>query len=429
MQTVLTLWRRHLKKCPHGKKGRRWTKCQCPVWVSGLFKGFPIKQSLKTTSWTRAQQILTLWELGQFGKAETAEVTVEIAIARFLEDAAAREIRPSSVKKQRQVLNRLAAWSQEQGLVLLRQINVQAMRDFRSTWQLAAVTSNKMLERLRSFFRFCVDNEWLEKNPAAPLKRAKENQEPTLPFTKEEILRILQALEEHRQGKTGLPRDNAERLRALVLVMRWTGLRISDAVMLHKGQVDDGGIIVRQAKTRVPVRIPVPPEVTAALALISESRGGRPQDDVFYYFAPGPGDHQTRAGNWRRRLRWLFEKANIPNGHAHRFRDTLAVELLLAGVPIERVSMLLGHESVKTTQKHYSPWVAARQAQLEDDVRRLWDPNSNKPPQERGETSESVSHRKKEAEGMVSRAGLGETIVTNNQQLTEKSKRPRRWRR
>ena len=52
---------------------------------------------------------------------------------------------------------------------------------------------------------------------------------------------------------------------------------------------------------------------------------------------------------------------------------TFAVELLLAGVPLERVSVLLGHQSVKVTEKHYTPWVRARQEQLEQDVRRTWD--------------------------------------------------------
>jgi integrase len=68
----------------------------------------------------------------------------------------------------------------------------------------------------------------------------------------------------------------------------------------------------------------------------------------------------------------LFKLANISNGHAHRFRDTFAVELLLAGIPAERVSILLGHDSVRTTEKHYAPWVRSRQDQLEANLVKAW---------------------------------------------------------
>jgi len=40
---------------------------------------------------------------------------------------------------------------------------------------------------------------------------------------------------------------------------------------------------------------------------------------------------------------------------------------------MDRVSALLGHGSIKVTEKHYSPWVRARQEQLEADVRRTWE--------------------------------------------------------
>jgi len=63
--------------------------------------------------------------------------------------------------------------------------------------------------------------------------------------------------------------------------------------------------------------------------------------------------------------------ADIPDGHPPRFRDTFSVELLLAGVPIERVSILLGHQGARITEKHYAPWVRARQERLEADVRRI----------------------------------------------------------
>ena len=81
---------------------------------------------------------------------------------------------------------------------------------------------------------------------------------------------------------------------------------------------------------------------------------------------------QTATGDWQAKLKRLFEKAKLPDGHAHRFRDTFAVELLLAGVPLERVSILLGHTSIRITERHYTPWVRARQEQAEADVRRAW---------------------------------------------------------
>ncbi|HKW35869.1 MAG TPA: tyrosine-type recombinase/integrase [Candidatus Acidoferrum sp.] len=80
--------------------------------------------------------------------------------------------------------------------------------------------------------------------------------------------------------------------------------------------------------------------------------------------------------SWQARLKKLFDLAGVPKGPSnavsHRFRDTFAVELLLAGVPIERVSILLGHQSVRITEKHYNPWVRSRQEQLEADVARTW---------------------------------------------------------
>jgi hypothetical protein len=41
-------------------------------------------------------------------------------------------------------------------------------------------------------------------------------------------------------------------------------------------------------------------------------------------------------------------------------------------VPLERVAVMLGHSSVRITEKHYSPWVRERQEQAEADVRRVW---------------------------------------------------------
>jgi integrase/recombinase XerD len=66
-----------------------------------------------------------------------------------------------------------------------------------------------------------------------------------------------------------------------------------------------------------------------------------------------------------------FLKAKIRGGHSHRLRDTFAVGLLQGGVSIENVARLLGHGSIRITEKHHSPWVKARQETLEREVYRV----------------------------------------------------------
>jgi integrase len=100
------------------------------------------------------------------------------------------------------------------------------------------------------------------------------------------------------------------------------------------------------------------------------------QSNKQYFFWSGESAKDGAARDYMRYLNRLFRIANVPNGHAHRFRDTFAVELLLSGVPLERVSVLLGHTSTKVTEKHYAPWVKARQEQLELDVMRSWSRDS-----------------------------------------------------
>jgi site-specific recombinase XerD len=53
-------------------------------------------------------------------------------------------------------------------------------------------------------------------------------------------------------------------------------------------------------------------------------------------------------------------------------RHTFAVELLLAGVGIERVSKLLGHQTVRTTEDYYSAWIKERQEKLVVEVKDAW---------------------------------------------------------
>jgi integrase/recombinase XerD len=79
---------------------------------------------------------------------------------------------------------------------------------------------------------------------------------------------------------------------------------------------------------------------------------------------------QGAVSVWRKRLARVFTDAKVKDGHSHRFRDTFAVALLSQRVSLESVSQLLGHQSIKITQRHYSPWVKARQDALDKELER-----------------------------------------------------------
>jgi integrase/recombinase XerD len=98
-----------------------------------------------------------------------------------------------------------------------------------------------------------------------------------------------------------------------------------------------------------------------------------PNSNPKYFFWTGSGLIKSAVADWQRTLRRLFKLADLGKRcHPHMMRDTFAVQLLLNDVPLDQVATLLGHSSVKVTEKHYSPFVKARQQQLEASVRKAW---------------------------------------------------------
>ena len=206
-------------------------------------------------------------------------------------------------------------------------------RAFRNSWPDRNLSALKKLERLRAFFRFCVDGTWMSENPAKKVGNPKITQSPTLPFSRVQVAAILGACSDYPD------RSNAPRVRAMVLLLRYSGLRIRDAVTLGRERIRDGKLFLFTAKTGTPVWIPLPQFVLDALDPIV----GRGQ----YFFWTGESKPKSAVGDWQRSLRRLFKLAGVPDGHAHRFRDRFAVELLLAAVPLERVSVLTGSPKYK----------------------------------------------------------------------------------
>ena len=283
----------------------------------------------------------------------------------FIADAEARKLSESTIYKYSLLFRQLQDFGDDRGIRHLDEFDIRLTRKFRATWKDSAISALKKLERLRAFFRFAHEAGCISENPALRLTKPEWSPRPTMPFEREEMIQILRGCDQYTDGYGRTGQANARRLRALVLLLRYSGLRIGDGVTLPKDRLRSGKIFLYTQKTGVPVYLPLPRFVLEALDTC-------PGTSADYFFWTGESKKKSAVGDWQRALRKLFKLAGVHGGHPHRFRDTFAVELLLKGVPMERVSILLGHSSVKVTEKHYSPWVRARQEQLEADVRRTW---------------------------------------------------------
>lgn len=363
---MLTTYRRHQKNCEHRDEGRSYRRCRCMIWVDGTVGGAEIRKFLHTRDWQKAQDIVRQWEADGQRVEEVQPITVKEACDKFIADAEARGLREPTVYKYRLLFSRLQTFAESQGIKCLCECDLDCLRRFRGTWLNRNIAARKKLEALRAFFRFCWDSDWIPSNPVIKLNPPKITDPPTMPFSREEVTQILAACGQYRGGRGQWGPANAQRLRALVQLLRFSGLRIRDAVTLRKDRIVDGKLLLYTAKTGTPVYIPLPDFVVQELEM---SRGTNPQ----YYFWSGEGKPKSCVGDWQRSLKKLFRLAGVPDGHAHRFRHTFATNLLLAGVPLDRVATLLGHTNSKITEKHYAPWILARQEQLEADVRKVWD--------------------------------------------------------
>ena len=363
---MLTIYRRHKKNCSHRTKGRRHRHCQCPIWVDGFLGGKELRESLKLRDWQQAQEVIREWEAEDRRPPAQERKPLADAWTDFLADIQARKLHDSTARKYKLLKKQMEDFAQRRGLRFLDGFDLPAVSGFRAEWTQGPRTSLKKLERLRAFFRFVQKRKWVAENPASELKAPKITLRPTLPLTREEVMRTLAAVDKYKEATSSNGMENASRLRGLVLLLRYSGMRISDAVQLTTDRISDRRLFLYMQKTGEPVNVVLPDFVLKALE-------ATPRVTDKHFFWSGMGKLDSIVRSWQARLRRLFELAEISNGHPHRLRDTFAVELLLAGVPIERVSVLLGHQSVRITERHYNPWNKARQEQLEADLTRAWE--------------------------------------------------------
>lgn len=197
---------------------------------------------------------------------------------------------------------------------------------------------NGSLDNMRrifsSFFEWLLQEDYISRNPVKKIKRIKVDKVIRKPFTDEEI---------------ELLRDACNNIRDLTIIdlLNSSGIRVSELCGLNRddinlvkregvvfGKGSKERIIYFDAKTKIHLRDYLSRRIDDSPALFVSNRY--------------PYKRLQKSGV-EIVLKDIGVRGGVQGVHPHRFRRTLATNLINRGVPIEQVQQILGHSKIDTT--------------------------------------------------------------------------------
>lgn len=276
--------------------------------------------------------------------------TVSFAIDRWLNERELH-VRPQTLLNYRRCLNHAKA---ALGDVRVRDVTVSdARRFYAGLVKDMPVQAGRAVRFMSSVFADEIDRGTVAKNPFKAVRLKKRETPAKRALTPEELDKIDKA-------------PLSPYCRALVSLLRYTGMRRGEAVALTVDDIDfEHNTIninktvttigtINPPKTKAGVRtVPMPPPLAEDLrAFIYTQHSG--EGYLFTTVHKTPISSGTFEARWRVIEQQIFGDDVPDDFTAHIFRHTFAHDLVAHGVPLTTAMLILGHDSIKTTMGVYA---------------------------------------------------------------------------
>lgn len=272
----------------------------------------------------------------------------EGAIERFLDALwLERNLTHNTLSAYRQDLRALALFLQKREVELekagrgdlLAYLGEQLLRGA------AARSTARSLSSMRRFYRYLLREQLIDADPSLLLEAPKLGRGLPKSLSEAEVERLLRAPDpETPLGMRDL---------AMLELLYATGLRVSELVTLKWSQANlDTGVLLIFGKGRKERLVPLGEMAAAAVRRYLEFARplllkGRVCDELF---VTRSASGMTRQRFWQR-IQDYARKAQIPTEISpHTLRHAFATHLLNHGADLRTVQLLLGHQSLSTTQ-------------------------------------------------------------------------------
>lgn len=190
-----------------------------------------------------------------------------------------------------------------------------------------------------SFFGWLYNEGLIARNPCANVGTVKQEKKVRKGFTTIEIEKMLQQCSTLRE-------------KAIVLFFLNTGCRVSEVCGLCVSDIDTEKrdcLIYGKGKKE---RMVYFDEKTAWVLerYLKRRRIYKPTDPLFV----DERENRMTPDQMRKELHDLEARCGVTDIHPHRFRRTFATNMINRDMPIQEVSILMGHEKIDTTMGYYA---------------------------------------------------------------------------
>ena len=185
-----------------------------------------------------------------------------------------------------------------------------------------------------SLFGWLAQEGLIARNPVGNIGTVKYIKKVRKPLSAVDLARLREAC------KT--PRDLA-----MINFLLSTGCRISEACALNRDIDYKSGEITVLGKGAKERKVYV--DDVTIMTLDRYLQGRTDQDPALFV---GRGAKRIQPGGVRLVLSKIGSAAGVENVHPHRFRRTLATNLISRGMSIQEVAAILGHDNINTTMQY-----------------------------------------------------------------------------
>lgn len=248
----------------------------------------------------------------------------------------------------RRELDRYAAFCVEHGVTDPKDISPPVVSDFVAMLSGEGLKPSSVargLSAVKSFHKYLVQQDAARQNPARPIRT------PRLPRLLPDVLSVRQMqllLDAPKSDIAHCLRD-----RAILAVLYGCGLRVSEAAGLAVDDVDfRAGFVRVRGKGNKERLVPFGTMTQRQLRRYLDDPSRRDADSGArdYVFLSQKGGPLSRMGIWLIVRRHALAAGLGDRIHPHTFRHSFATHLVEGGADLRSVQMMLGHQSVSTTQ-------------------------------------------------------------------------------